>query len=212
MTNVLSFKKAKPSISINSGEELLSLFNLFEENFQKGEKSVAFSSTNYRSSQEKSVLLAVDYFNKKYPSLKIAVVSFKLDHGLFKEYLGMLGKDLSDTIVVSRNFSLIDWNPSLKMDPLDIVDEYDMIFWDLPDLDFIQKNSEDLSRFFETMDALYIVSIRFEKFDEEHFKKTIYNYYLDHGLDIKMIIPWRLGSKKRPAKKSLLEKIKALLM
>ena len=212
MNNVLPFKKEKPKIDLKNSDDLITLFNQFEDNFQKGEKSVAFSSTSYRSSQEKSIFMAADYFNKKYPSLKVAIVSFQLNHGLFKEYFNWMNLPVTEINNISSNLSLLDWSHHLSKDPLDIVDEYDMVFWDLPELDFIQKHSEELTKFFEQMDSLYIVSIRFEKFDEEHFKKTIYDYYLDHGLDIKMIIPWRLGSKKRPMKKSLFQKIKSLLM
>ena len=78
-----------------------------------------------------------------------------------------------------------------------------MIFWDLPDLKTIAENEEKLRSSFENMDALYIVSLKNTKFDDEHFKRDIFRFYLDHGLDIRTILPWQFGTKKRKPRSKL---------
>jgi hypothetical protein len=211
MNNVIEFKKNKPRLDLKENSDILGLFNKFEENFQNGEKSIAFNSTNYRSSQEKCLLLAADYFNKKYPSLKLAIVSFQFRSGILREYLNQAKvESVIEQVKLSKNLTLINWESCLQRDPLDIIDEFDLVLWDLPEVEFLQKQSELLTRFFEHMDSLYIVSMKFEMFDEEHFKRTVHSFYLDHGLDIKMILPWSLGQKSR-IKKSRLTRFKELL-
>ncbi len=212
MGKVLPFQN-KLKLEVGSDTEIIELLTKFENNFQQGEKSIAFSSTNYRSSQEKSILLAIDYFNQKYPTLRLCVVSFQIESGLFKELLFNGGEAKSyETYRVNRQLDFVDWAKVLKKDPLDIVDEYDMVLWDLPDLEFIQREYDRLHTYFEHMDALYIVSLKHKKFDDEHFKRTISDFYRDHGLNIRSILPWTIGKKKnkRQLHKDLIERIKSL--
>lgn len=188
-----------PLFEVETSESVLHLLDLIESNFHQGHKSIAFSSTHYKNSQEKFISLAADFFHKKFPTLKVLIITFDIKHGVLSEFVKKSKIRSNYLYEFSLNLSILDWNSIVKeiSFPRDHIDTYDMIFWDLPDLKMIAESEEKLRSSFENMDVLYVVSLKNSKFDDEHFKRDIFRFYLDHGLDIRTILPWQFGTKKR---------------
>jgi len=188
-----------PLFEVETSESVLHLLDLIESNFHQGHKSIAFSSTHYKNSQEKFITLSADFFHKKFPTLKVLIITFDIKHGVLSEFVKKSKIRSNYLYEFSMNLSILDWNSIVKevSSPRDHIDAYDMIFWDLPDLKMIAESEEKLRSSFENMDALYVVSLKNSKFDDEHFKRDIFRFYLDHGLDIRTILPWQFGTKKR---------------
>lgn len=194
-----------PLFEVETSESVVHLLDLIESNFHQGHKSIAFSSTHYKNSQEKFIALATDFFHKKFSTLKVLIITFDINHGVISEFVKKSKIRNNYLYEFSLNLSILDWNSIAKdfTTPRDNIDSYDMIFWDLPDLKTIAENEEKLRSSFENMDALYIVSLKNTKFDDEHFKRDIFRFYLDHGLDIRTILPWQFGTKKRKPRSKL---------
>ena len=185
--------------SVVDDGEFNKIFSLVENNFFNGEKSIAFGSTHYKNSQEKCIALVCDYVNKKRPGLKILVISFEVKKGAFSAFYSNAIKVNEYLYNFLPNLTFGDWNIILKETslPKELVDEYDLVFWDLPDLMTITDKHEELKSSFENMDSLYLISLKNSKFDDEHFKREIFQYYQDHGLDIRTILPWQFGTRRR---------------
>jgi len=199
--NVLPLK-AKKEIQFDEDQEVEKLLSTIENNFLEGIKSISFGSTQYKNPQSNLLVLSADFFHKKYPSLKILIITFDLKFGAVADLI-KISKNKSNYVYnYSKNISILDWRGVLKgvFYPQTLVDEYDMVFWDLPELGTITEKSNDLRSSFEAMDALYLVGLKHNKFDDEQFKRDIFKYYHDHGLDIRTILPWLMGAQKRKAR------------
>ena len=154
--------------------------------FESNKKSLAFSSTHYMSQQQKAILHAAQVALSEKPKYKIAIVSFSLQTGYFQDLI----KD-SNVIVEGEKFSLhpqlyfINWDSVIKNQcEQEIVDEYDFIFWELPEIEYISANQKLLLKSFSTIESLAIVSNRLESHDEEQFLKAIDQYFQVHGVKI----------------------------
>lgn len=191
-------KKTGVKLDVASDESVRKTLELIELNFSSGEKSIAFGSTHYKNSQEKCILLAGDFFNKKFSSLRILIITFDLKSGVFAPFIAQTVKK-KEFYQLQPNTFLMDWEELLKagISPQRYVDDFDMVFWDLPSLDVISKRQAELRTSFTAMDSLYIISLKNNKFDERAFMVSIMNYYQDHGLDIRTILPWKIGEKNR---------------
>lgn len=196
--NIVELKRPGVKFEVSSDDSVRKFLELIQTNFVNGEKSIAFGSTHYKNSQEKSIILACDFFNKKYPSLRILVVSFNLKDGAFAPFVELSTKK-KDFYQFQPNIHFMDWEEllSLEVTPQQIVDEFDMVFWDLPSLETIGKKQEELRSSFASMDSLYLISLKNNKFDDRGFMVSIMHYYQDHGLDIRTILPWQIGERTR---------------
>lgn len=197
--------KKQALFQVDSNESVTHLLQLIEANFHDGLKSIAFSSTQYKNSQEKFISLVTDFIHKRYLNLKVLIVTFDLEHGVLSEFVKASKKNSPYLYEYSNYLSVLDWNSIVngESNPRDHIDDYDMIFWDLPDLKTISEGEEELSSSFECMDALYIVALKNSKFDDEKFKRDIFKFYMDHGLDIRTVLPWQFGAKKRKPRSTI---------
>lgn len=178
-------------------ETLKPFLELLQTNFLQGEKSIAFGSTHYKNSQEKCIVLASHFFNQNYPTLKILVVTFDLNSGVFSSFTSS-SSQRDSFYFFDRNLVFCDWESLLRknVDIQTLVDEYDLVFWDIPDLKFIRNRQQDLASSFARMDCLYLVSLK-NVSDEEKFKREIMHSFKDHGLDIRTVLPWQFGARIR---------------
>jgi hypothetical protein len=199
MDNLLNLREQHFKYEVTGNESLKDFLDLIENNFHKGQKSIAFGSTHYKNSQEKSIILACDFFNKKFPALKILVITFELKRGVFSDFIEESKKGENYFYEFSPNLTFFNWQDFLtkKIEPKEVVDVFDVVFWDLPEITFINEREKELRSSFASMDGLYIVSLKNNKFDDENFKREIMHYYKDHGLDIRTILPWKFGERKR---------------
>ncbi len=154
--------------------------------FEERKKSLGFSSTHYMSQQQKAILLATKMALQEKPNLKIAIVSFSLQTGYFQDLL----KE-SRVIVEGEKFSVhqqlyfVSWDALIKNQAEhEVVDEYDFIFWELPEIEYISANQKLLQKSFSYIQSLAIVSNRLESHDDEQFLKAIDQYFQVHGVKI----------------------------
>lgn len=176
--------KAKNELSFDENQEISRILSTIEDNFLNGSKSIAFGSTQYKNSQGNLLVLSADFFHKKYPNLKILIITFDLKFGAIADLIKLSKNKSNYMYAYSRNISILDWRSFFKgvNYPQSLVDEYDMVFWDLPELGMISEKANDLRSSFEAMDALYLVGLKNNKFDDEQFKRDIFKFYNDHGL------------------------------
>ncbi len=172
---------------------------------EEKKKSLAFSSTHYMSQQQKAILHAAQIALSEKPNIKIAIVSFSLQTGYFQDLI----KD-SNIIVEEEKFSIhpqlcfINWDAVIKnQSEQEVVDEYDLIFWELPEIEYISANQMILLKSLSTIESLAIVSNRLESQDEEQFLTAIDQYFQVHGVKIEAF--------ENKEKKSLSQKRKPFL-
>jgi hypothetical protein len=199
MGKILNLPIPNLKYQVSNEESFKVILDSIEKNFYKGEKSIAFGSTHYKNLQEKSIILVCDFYNKKFPSLKILVVSFDLNSGVFARFSKESKLRKHSHYVFSPNLHFMDWDMVSKLDsPMqDVVDNFDIVLWDLPELKVITERQAELRSSFISMDALYIISLKKNKFKDLDFQREIMLYYQDHGLDIRTILPWEFGKTKR---------------
>lgn len=178
-------------------EELNPFLEKLHANFLHGEKSIAFGSTQYKNSQEKCIVLASHFFNQNFPSLKILIITFDMNSGVFSSFTASASQRDS-YYFFDRNLAFCDWDTLIKknIDIKMLVDDFDLIFWDVPDLKMIRTRQQELASSFARMDCLYLVSLK-NVSDEEKFKREIMHSFKDHGLDIRTVLPWQFGTRIR---------------
>lgn len=205
MPNLIQIKEKAPLYFLETDSQAKLNLESMEENFSQGLKSIAFASTHYKNSQEKFIALAADFFNKKFPTLKIVIVTLDLRVGALSSFIEESKIKDNYLYEFSNNLCFLDWNGILTnhLYPTEVINEFDMIFWDLPDSKTVADKSELFRTSFEVMDALYLISMKNNNFDDEEFKREIFRFYLDHGLDIRTILPWKIGNRKRKQRSKL---------
>lgn len=155
-----SFSKYYYKVSDHS--ELNKVGVSFYNDYQKGIKNFAIASTGYPLSQQKTILGLASFFDHR-EDLKILIVGSKLDTGLFKNFLEnchdetldlmqVTGKKINlkrfhfhfDFLEVQDFFELCDEDqPTYEYEEMvkSVLDRYDVVFWDLPNLEEIKKRS-----------------------------------------------------------------------
>lgn len=206
--NIVSLRPQEKHFEIGNTESVSTFLELLENNFQKGERNIAFSSTNYKSIQHKCIVLGAHHFNHLYPGSKVAIVTFSWDMGMLKPFYNEAKLVSPSTKKFHHHFDLIDWSSLVSDDlAMEQLKPYNLILWDLPDLDFIKKHYDSLKNQIAHAESLYIISLKSRNFQDEEFLKCIQQYYSDHGLDIAQILPWKLENSKRDEKKNIIDSL-----
>ncbi|MGZ3789948.1 MAG: hypothetical protein ACXVLQ_15520 [Bacteriovorax sp.] len=191
-SNIVGINSSQNYFEVSNTEMVVDILNKLEINFKKGEKHIAFSSTNYQSLQHKCIFLGTQYYNQYYPNIKVAIVTFHWDKGLVEPFYRESEPVNSFTRKFHHHFYLLDWAALFReKDVKEKFDEYDVVLWDLPDFDFLKKNYEHLKNQIEFVNVLYIISLKASNFSDEDFLNSIQKYYSDHGLDVNQILPWK---------------------
>ena len=163
--------------SIANHHELFKLGSSFYNDYQQGVKSFAISSTGYQTSQQNSILGIASYFDRQESDVNIAIISDNLFDGVFKGIVE--ASDEEDLKLDSINmktkvfrfhehFDFLDLEDLIKFkddhgemcyeDALDsIIAEYDVIFWDVPEIYKIQEKSEIYFPVISRYDSLSII-------------------------------------------------------
>jgi hypothetical protein len=144
---------------------------------EKGVKNFAFTSTGYKNSQQKSVLGLCCFFDQN-TNYKIAIVSDHLLLGIFNDLveaavpntypLGTNG-DVLNYRSFYHHFDFIDYKEFQRFyesgmytkqfdsEVAKILGKYDIILWDIPEMDSMKKNSlfhSRMSQFYESMTVI----------------------------------------------------------
>jgi hypothetical protein len=145
---------------ISNHEELFKIGKGFHQEFKKGIKSFAFTSTGYKNSQQRTILGLCCFFDQN-TDYKIAVISDNLNQGIFSElvesseknsYKLENGEDAIDYTSFHHHFDFINYSEfdkfynshvytkSFESEVQKILDKYDLVFWDIPDMERIKQN------------------------------------------------------------------------
>lgn len=185
--------------------ELYKLGSSYLDDFKAGLKSFTISSTGYYNSQQKTIIGLASFFDH-YDDLKIAIISDNLFNGYFQEVissskqrkipLSLSGHEL-DFFSFHHHFDFIDLNilldiPNKKENTNyeqrvnDIINYYDVIFWDMPELHNIQNTPEIYYPAIQSFDSLsIIVSKSMSKSVEVDF---IRNFFESYNISIKGLL------------------------
>lgn len=161
----------------------------WKERIENGDKNIALSNVGHVASQQKYMLAILSYLrtDSVYKNKKIGLVSFDLNIGLYNDYRNDYFLNDDRTLIVPNKLGshFISWNILISRNiPVEFINEYDLLLWDLPDLNFININSHSLERFFLGFDSMLIVSLRPNGIGESDYIRRIHNFYNNHGLKL----------------------------
>ncbi len=190
---------------VSNHQELFRIGRSFYEDFISGVKSFAISSTGYQTSQQKTILGLASFFDHK-DDYKIAIISDNLDQGAFADIVSISkpveGPILGDNFSLNINsfynhFDFINLDEVLKLsndhklaeydNVFDsIVDYYDLVFWDVPELHKIQLDPElyfPMIMKFESISIIVSKQIT-KQSDVDDLKK----FFLGYGINMKGLL------------------------
>lgn len=190
---------------VSNHHELFKIGRSFYGDYMAGVKSFAITSTGYQTSQQKTILGLASFFDHK-EDLKIGIISDNLEQGAFKDIVSISknvgydywGKDKVINIKSFYNhFEFINLDELMKLandselgeydEVFDqIVDLYDIVFWDVPELHKVQIDSEayfPVIMKFESISIIVAQSLT-KKSDIEDIKK----FFLGYGINLKGLL------------------------
>jgi len=179
----------------------------YYEDVSKGLKSFAISSTGYLESQQKTILALASFFDHK-EQYKILIVSNNLEHGLYKDFIDdsslnivREGGEVDPEISIYRfheHFDFISFyslflfshedgpDASFEKGVNDILNTYDVIFWDIPTLGEVQNKSKFFFPLMAKFDSMtIIVAKNLSQYSELEEVKTFFNNY---GVNLKGLL------------------------
>ena len=207
---------------VSNHHELFKIGRSFYSDYMAGVKSFAITSTGYQTSQQKTILGLASFFDHK-EDLKIGIISDNLQQGAFKDIVSISknvaydywGKEKVINIKSFYNhFEFIHLDELMKLandsdlgeydEVFDqVVDLYDIVFWDVPELHKVQVDSEGyfpVIMKFESISIIVAQSLT-KKSDIEDIKK----FFLGYGINLKGLL---LEEKKSEEEQSDSEHLK----
>lgn len=190
---------------VSNHHELFKIGRSYYSDYMAGVKSFAISSTGYQTSQQKTILGLASFFDHK-EDLKIGIISDNLKQGAFKDIVSISktvkydywGPEKSIEIKSFYNhFEFINLDELLELasdnevgeydEVFDhVVDLYDIVFWDVPELHKIQIDSEryfPVIMKFESISIIVAQSLT-KRSDIEDIKK----FFLGYGINLKGLL------------------------
>jgi hypothetical protein len=190
---------------VSNHHELFKIGSSFFEDYKRGVKSFAVGSTGYQASQQNSILGLASFFDHK-EDIKIGIVSDNLKEGAFSEIVSISKKsklELGDTdepctyYSFYKHFDFFDLDELIEISNSDgalryeevfdsLVDEYDIIFWDVPDLSKIKKDSEKYFPVIMKFESLSIIVA--QSLSNSKDIKDIKNFFIGYGISLKGLL------------------------
>ncbi len=190
---------------VSNHQELFKIGRSFYEDYVSGVKSFAISSTGYQTSQQKTILGLASFFDHK-DDFKIAIISDNLDQGAFKDIVSISKTlpssffsdkykiniksfynhfdfmNLDELLQLSTNHELGEYDSVFDH----VVDYYDVIFWDVPELHKIQLDSE---RYFPMIMQYESISIIVSKqITKQSDVDELKQFFLSYGINMKGLL------------------------
>jgi len=157
--------------------ELFKIGKSFFEDYEKGYKSFAISSTGYHSSQQQTILGIASFFDYNCDDVNILIISNNIFDGIYKELIESSSfnevtfKDSHYTCDVHsfhEHFDFLDFQALVETfkkeespDHEKVLDllfkSYDLIFWDVPELNLIKESPSIYYPVISHFDCLSIV-------------------------------------------------------
>lgn len=190
---------------VSNHHELFKIGRSFYSDYMAGVKSFAISSTGYQTSQQKTILGLASFFDHK-EDLKIGIVSDNLKQGAFKDIVSISKEikydywgqnfilniksfynhfeflNLDQVLALASNNELGEYDEVFDH----IVDLYDIVFWDVPELHKVQIDSEryfPVIMKFESISIIVAQSLT-KRSDIEDIKK----FFLGYGINLKGLL------------------------
>lgn len=190
---------------VGNPSELAKIGQAFLEDFKTGIRSFAVTSTDYKSSQQRTVLALACYFDQLY-DMKILIVSDTLDMGMFtevmKETTGEFVKvpDSVTSIKInhfSHHFDLLDLREIQRMGEVrkdfgfettikNILSKYDIIFWDTPTLNDFKTKGFGYRRTLSFIESLTIIVS--QSVSHANDVNELKEYFSGFGVNIKGVV------------------------
>jgi hypothetical protein len=159
---------------VSNHDELFRIGKKFMQEYNNGIKSFAITSTGYKNSQQRTIIGLCCYFDYV-DQYRIAIVSDHLRHGVFDELVKdsipkqyQLGRfsDQVNYFSYHHHFDFIDYSELLRVyddhlysktfdfEVKSILDYYDIILWDVPEIEKMKLNLQfnyRISHFYESL-------------------------------------------------------------
>ncbi len=221
---LLKDKQNPPSdyfYQIGNPLELAKIGRSFLDDFKQGIRSFAITSTDYKASQQRTVLALACYFDHLY-DMKILVISDSLNHGMFGEVIQGSKKEqihiegTSKHIEVNHfhhHFDLIDLNKLQELNQQEkpnydfehtiqtLLKGYDIIFWDTPTLGVFRGKASSYSQTLGFIESLTIIVSQAVSHSKD--VNDLKEYFSSFGVNIKGVVFDKLNTEdvKKKTKK-----------
>ncbi len=151
--------------------------------------SIGVTSLGYLSAQQKWILSTSKNHLKKNSNTKILVISFYTEIGIFKQLTtAQTSKTEAENNVLAmfHNIDFINWNNYLKasqeLELISMLKAYDVVLWDLPEIEFIKKWDQVFSVYMSYIRELKILSPRSSDIEQSLYLKNTLSYFREHGI------------------------------
>lgn len=195
--------------------ELFKTGSSYLKDFKDGEKNFSFVSTGLDQVREKTVFGIASFFNY-HSDCKVAIVTDHFEKSFYQQFVGELEKeektivneDLPFYIYAGNGFDLIEYTVlrqvERKIKEADfetfiekLVDQYDLILWDLPEIESMKANKELYFPMIRVIDNVsLIVSENKTKFVE---MQKIIDYFRRYQIRVKGMLYHREVDEKEKA-------------
>jgi hypothetical protein len=184
--------------------ELYKVGSSYMVDYNNGLKSLAFSGNSLKAQREKSVFGVTSYFNY-HIDVKICIITMSFFESFYHEIIGeldyssvrALDEDFEYKVFNGEGFDILEFTELKKIERklrhydfeyfLDVlVESYDLILWDLPDMEVLNSNRELYFPIVRTLDNVsIIVGENFSKF--KHIEEII-DYFKRYQINIKGVL------------------------
>jgi hypothetical protein len=196
--------------------ELFKVGSSFLKDFKSGLKNFSVIGHEMNEEREKTVFGLASYFNYHTEETDVAIITSEFQNSFYSNFLGDLeqrdravfDEDLTYKFFIGRGFELIEFSELRKVERKlknydfeyfldDLSDRFDIVLWDIPDIDTLDKNKELFFPIIRTLDNVSIVV------KENHSKigniNEIINYFKRYQVKIKGLLFAKSSNKKEVA-------------
>jgi len=196
-------RKSSLFFKVKNHQELVNMGGSYHGDFINGVKSFAISSSGLIDEQKRTLLGIASFFNYK-ENVRILIVTSTINDRIYQRFIGKdieriektIG-ELSYSVFTDKSFDIIEYAEFFKFQQhpesgsyddciVTIIDDYDLVLWDVPPLSDMKKNLEvyfPLSSRFGNVSL--IIKLTESKADEF---TTVKDFFLKYGVPIKGII------------------------
>jgi hypothetical protein len=188
-------KSSKYFYRVSNHHELFKIGRSFYSDYLSGVKSFAITSTGYQTSQQKSILGLASFFDHK-EDVKIGIISDNLQQGAFKDIISICKKvnfdlfgldhqfviNMDDLLGLANHDAVVDYDEVFDQ----VIDMYDVIFWDVPELHKIQLHAEQYFPVIMKFESISIIVAKAlsKRSDIEEIKR----FFLGYGINLKGLL------------------------
>lgn len=152
----------------------------------KEKTSIAFASTDYVNLQQKYILKKCREAQTEQKA-KVGIVTCNLHNSYYTKQLKLFALN-GPEVEYSDDVRLFDWNFFLEeMDSeklMQRLEEYDYVFWDLPELEILWKREKHFLKYFKYIQKVNILSANPQNLPKDKFEREVRSYFESHNLPL----------------------------